>query len=320
MKRNLIKYLDDGSFLLNKHQSFWFDKTVARKLLENIQFPIIVLDTEFFNHSHDNGEISEKLYNENDKDLVYVIQYSFAKSLKEISHRDNKKAIKSITIKRAHNDTDYDFHKQYKKMITSFLNMCRNKEIRTIVCAGATNDIKIINKWINDNKHFFTRKTLNLAFYNKEKGELNANYFDIYDILENSMSFTNTNKDGESFWNANYLPIGKQGHDSIALTSSKKFFDWFALISENTLKQENEDIYSMCCSAYNFYSYPVNKKMSFEQYQELNKIIKKVIDHCYNDVLKVLFFLAFVYEFTYLPLSKNSYIKKSDMLSNTNKK
>ncbi|AGR41146.1 hypothetical protein [Spiroplasma taiwanense] len=310
MKKNSIQIIDDGFFLLNERQNFRFDKNIAKQLLENIQFPIIVLDTEFFNHSHDIGEFDTKLYDEKNKDLVYVIQYSFAKSLKEISNRDNKKAIKSITIKRGYRDYSYDFHSQYSKMIKSFLNMCRNKEIRTIVCAGASNDVKIINQWINDNKSLFTRKQLNMAFYNKEKKELNANYFDIYQILENSFSFSNTRKNGLEFWNKNNLPVGKQNDEMISLTSTKKFFDWFEEINSDIFKAEKEEIYSMCCSAYSFFSRPKKMDMSFEQYKLMNKNIKKVIDHCYNDVLKVLIFLTFIYEFTYQPYNKNSYIQK----------
>ncbi|WP_338984264.1 hypothetical protein [Spiroplasma endosymbiont of Diplazon laetatorius] len=310
MKRNSIKIIDDGFFLLNENQNFRFDKDASKKILENIQFPIIVLDTEFFNHSHDSGNNDNKLYSDSNKDLVYVIQYSFAKSLKEISNRDNKKAIKSITIKRNFNDKTYDFFDQYSKMIISFLNMCRNKEIRTIVCAGASNDIKIINQWINENKKLFARKTLKMAFYNKESKELNANYFDIYDILEKTFSFSNTTRTGEEFWKRENLPKGKQSDEMIALTGSKKFFDWFEDISHNLLKDEKEDIYTMCCNAYSFFSKSVNAKIDFEEYKSMNKNIKRVIDHCYNDVLKVLEFLSFVYEFTHVPYSKNSYIKK----------
>ncbi|WP_339031006.1 hypothetical protein [Spiroplasma endosymbiont of Cantharis nigra] len=310
MKRNSIKIIDEGFFLLNENQNFRFDREGSKKILENIQFPIIVLDTEFFNHSHDNGENEKKLYDDNNKDLVYVIQYSFAKSLKEISNRDNKKAIKSITIKRNFNDKAYDFFDQYSKMIISFLNMCRNKEIRTIVCAGASNDVKIINKWINDNKRLFARKTLKMAFYNKDSKELNANYFDIYDILENTFSFSNTNKLGEEFWKRENLPAGKQSDEMIALTGTKKFFDWFEDINQNIFKDEKDDIYTMCCSAYSFFSRSVNRKMEYEEFKAMNKNIKRVIDHCYNDVLKVLEFLSFVYEFTQVPYAKNTYIKK----------
>ncbi|AOG60540.1 hypothetical protein SHELI_v1c05890 [Spiroplasma helicoides] len=310
MKKNSISIIDEGYFLLNENQTFRFDKEVAKKFLENIQFPIIVLDTEFFNHSHDSGEYEKTLFTETQKDLVYVIQYSFAKSLKEISYRDNHKAIKSITIKRGHNEPNYDFHDQYSKMITSFLNMCRNKDIRTIVCAGASNDVKIINQWINDNKKIFARKPLSMAFYNKDKKELNANYFDIYEILENAFSFSNTNSEGNEFYNPNNLPPGKQSSEMIALTSSKKFFDWFEVIDDNILKDEDDEIRNMCKIAYSFYACPKDKKISFDQYKSMNKTIKKVVDHCYNDVLKVLIFLDFVFQFTALPYAKNSYIKK----------
>jgi len=311
MKKNSINIISDSFFLINEHQTFRFDKNIAKNSIENIQFPIIVLDTEFMNHSHDENDFNKKLYDEKNRDLVYVIQYSFAKSLKEIAYRDNKKAIKSFVIKRAFNDSNYDFNLQYNKMTISFLNTCRSKMVKTIVCAGAVNDIKIINQWINKYKNLFSRKTLNIAFYNKESKELNANYFDIYEVLENSFSFSNTTSDGSEFYNANNLPRGKQSNDMIALTSSKKFFDWFDATDVNKiLKMEDEDIKNLCKKAYKLYAYPKNLKMPFEEYKEMQKSVKKVINHCYNDVLKVLLFLGFIYEFSYVHYMKNSYIKK----------
>ncbi|QGS51923.1 hypothetical protein [Spiroplasma tabanidicola] len=310
MKKWSINIIEDGYFLVNEYQNFRFDKHIARTMLEKIQFPIIILDTEFFNHSHDEGEYEDKLYSEDQKDVVYVIQYSFAKSLKEIAYRDNTKSIKSIYIKRGHNDKTYNFQEQYSKMVTSFLSMCRNKEIKTIICAGASNDIKIINKWINDYKHLFARKSLNMAFYNKEKKELNANFFDIYDILENAFSFSNTTSTGEEFYNANNLPSGKQADNMIALTSCKKFYDWFESINIKAIKNEDEEIRNLCIAAYTFYSTPFEARMNFEVYRNMISVIRKVVVHCYNDVLKILIFLGFIYEFVYLPYEKNSYIKK----------
>ncbi|AKU79746.1 hypothetical protein [Spiroplasma turonicum] len=311
MKLNSIQVIDEGYFLINENQTFRFDKEVAKNYIEKIEFPIIILDTEFFNYSHDiNNEFEEKLYNENNKDLVYVVQYSFAKSLKEISSRDNKKAIKSISIKRSYNDSSYNFYSQYEKMIISFLNMCRNKDIRTIVCAGASNDIKIIKLWVNNNRKLFSKKPLKMTYLNKEKNELNVKNFDVYDILENCFSFSNTKNDGTEFWNKNNLPSGKQNDEMITLTSMKKFFDWFEGNVDNIFKNEKTDIYSMCCETYSFFSYPNTKKISFESYKHMNKTLKKVIDHCYNDVLKILIFLEFIYEFTYNNYFKNKFIKK----------
>ncbi|QBQ07685.1 hypothetical protein SGLAD_v1c04860 [Spiroplasma gladiatoris] len=310
MKKRTINIVDDGYFLLNEHQNFRFDKNIAKKFLEKIQFPIIILDTEFFNHSHDSGDLKNKLYSDKQKDIVYVIQYSFAKSFKEIAYRDNSKAIKSIFIKRGLNDKTYNFHEQYSRMITSFLSMCRNKEIKTIICAGASNDIKIINQWINDYKHLFARRSLNMAFLNKEKNELNANYFDIYEILENAFSFSNTNAIGEEFYNPKNLPVGKQSDQMIALTSCKKFFDWFESIDNKILKNEDDEIRSLCTMAYSFFSFPNNEKMSYDIYKNMIEVLRKVVVHCYNDVLKILTFLGFVYEFVYLPYSKNTFIKK----------
>ncbi|ASP28271.1 hypothetical protein SCORR_v1c04990 [Spiroplasma corruscae] len=311
MKLNSIQVIDEGYFLVNESQTFRFDKNIAKSFIEKIEFPIIILDTEFFNNSHDiNNEYEEKLYNENNKDIVYVIQYSFAKSLKEISSRDNKKAIKSISIKRNYNDNSYNFYNQYEKMIISFLNMCRNKDIRTVICAGASNDVKIINLWVNNYRRLFTKKHLKMTFLNKEKNELNVNFFDIYTLLENSLSFSNTKNDGTEFWNKNNLPSGKQHDEMISLTSMKKFFNWFDEIVDDPFKLEKNDIYTMCCETYSFFSYPINKKISFESYKHMNNTLKKVIDHCYNDVLKILIFLDFIFEFTYNSYEKNKFIKK----------
>ncbi|AKX34151.1 hypothetical protein SLITO_v1c05000 [Spiroplasma litorale] len=310
MKLNSIQVIDEGYFLVNEHQNFRFDKNIAKSFIEKLEFPIIILDTEFFNNSHDNSDYDKKLYDDKNKDLVYVVQYSFAKSLKEISSRDNKKAIKSISIKRNFNDKSYNFYSQYEKMVVSFLNMCRNKDIKTIVCAGASNDIKIINIWVNNYKKLFSKRPLKMTFLNKEKNETNVNFFDVYDILQNCFSFSNTKSNGEEFWNKNNLPSGKQNDEMISLTSMKKFFGWFDQIVDNIFKTEKHDIYSMCCEAYTFFSYPLDKKISFESYKRMNNTIKKVIDHCYNDVLKILIFFDFIFEFTYNFYDKNKYIKK----------
>ncbi|SYV96136.1 Uncharacterised protein, partial [Mycoplasma putrefaciens] len=146
MKFNII-ISSDKKYFLNNFQYFYIDKKQTLEELKKIKWPAIIVDTEFFNKSHNYDNLEPTLYDENQKDLVYVLQYSLAKNMNEIYYRVNRKAIKSLTIKRNFKDLNYNFFKQYNSLKNSFLNMCINKKIRTIIFAGSANDKKIIELW-----------------------------------------------------------------------------------------------------------------------------------------------------------------------------
>lgn len=308
MKYNSITPNENGGYKINDHQYFIFDKEKAKEIMNNVKFPAIVLDTEFFNVSHYKEQTKRKLYEEIGEDIVFLIQYSFASNFKEIANRENRKAIKSLSIKRLYNDETYNFEEQYNRMIISFLNMCVNKNIKTIVCAGSFNDIRIINKWIKDRKSLFVRKNIDLLVVNKNEEEGHVNSFDVYSILENAIKFSNKTASGEEFLDVKNVQIDKE-NELATLPSSKKLFNWFDKASRIQFKEEKDTIYHMACKCLTFYSY-VDKEVDFNKHMSLNKVIKDVSSHCFDDVLRMLEFLAFSYCFAYLEDDKNPYIKK----------
>ncbi|WP_338971114.1 hypothetical protein [Spiroplasma endosymbiont of Panorpa germanica] len=296
----------EGMFYLNNHQFFKIDRPKLNSYLNQIKFPAIVIDTEFFNHSHDrNDPNNEKLYNENRKDVVVVFQYSFISNLKEITTRDNTKAIQSVSLKRGYNDSRYDFEAQYEKMVKSFLSNCIKKRIRTMIVAGGTNDNKIIQDWAAKYHTLFKNKKIDLFNFSTKSPLPDINSFDIYKPLEEALAFSNFNNKGSEFHVQKYLKPGWCGEDMISIPGLKKFFDYFEDINNHDFHEE-KDVYQLSCKALEFYSY---KKISLEKYKSLNNDIKQIRKHCYNDVLKLLLLIDFLYSFSFLPYKDNKYIK-----------
>ncbi|ATZ18032.1 hypothetical protein [Mesoplasma melaleucae] len=280
--------IQDNKIKLNKHQSIYFNFEGLKNKLKEIKFPVIILDTEFFNRSHDFEKIEPKLYSENEKDIVYLMNYSFAKSFNEVQTRNNHKSINSLSIRRKVNDEKYNFKNQYQSMIKSFINMCVNKNIRTIIFAGQDNDKNIIEQWINTYKVLFKNKKTDLFIFNKETKAYDLNSFDIYDALEQNLSFTNYAKDGSKFYNEQNLKKGDI-HDSIKIRSLKKFFDYTEdLHSKYNFVEDN--IKFLCSRALKLFSLP---EVSQAEHYRLSNSLKEARKHCYDDVLKILVLIKF---------------------------
>ncbi|WP_211246845.1 hypothetical protein [Mesoplasma photuris] len=305
MKQNSITKIED-KYYVNKHQYFLIDKKEIKSKMSKIAFPAIIMDTEFFNRSHDHNEMNKQLYSEEDHDIVYVLQYSFAQNFREIYTRNNRKSIKSMTMRRNYNDNHYNFMKQYDMTIKSFINMCINKGIKTLVFAGDANDAKILKTWINRNKQLLNNKKSELFILNEETHEYDVNTYDIYDVLNRNMSFSNFDKNGKQFYDPKNLKPGRMGENTLSLPSLKKFFDYMRTLSKNENFKEDEDIYKLCISALKFYSYDV---ATLEQHNAWNKDVKMAKVHCYNDVLKLLYLIDFLYAFMFFSDDKNKYIK-----------
>ncbi|ATZ20877.1 hypothetical protein [Mesoplasma coleopterae] len=281
--------IKNNSVKLNKYQSIHFNFEGLQNKLKEIKFPVLILDTEFFNRSHDFDNIEPKLYGEKEKDIVYLMNYSFAKSFNEIQSRNNHKSINSLSIKRKVNDDKYDFKSQYQSMIKSFINMCINKNIRTIIFAGQDNDKKIIEQWINTYKALFKNKKTDLFIFNKDTKKYRLNSFDIYDALEQNLSFANYLKDGTKFYNEQNLKKGDI-EDSIKIRSLKKFFDYTEeLHSKYNFKEDN--ITFLCSRALKLFSL---EKVSQSEHDKLSKSLKEARSHCYDDVLKILVLIKFL--------------------------
>lgn len=304
MKHQAIK-VKDNKYYLNQFQWFMVQKDDLKKRLSEIQFPAIVLDTEFFNQSHNQTNLPDPLYNEKNPSLVYVLQYSFVNSLKEIFLRSNRRAIKSLTIKRKFNDPKYDFNQQYEGLIRSFIQMCINKKIQTIIVSGASNDKTILQNWVNNHQTWLKNKSTGV-FQKNGNGNYELQIFDIYDVLEKTMAFSNFKSDGSVFSEPKHLKKGNFGENTIQIPSLKRFFDYFAQLYQTERFEDNADIYKLCVGALRFYSL---KTMSYKDFLKYNEQVKQAKFHCFNDVLKTLYMLKFWYSLLAFPDDKNKYLK-----------
>lgn len=289
--------IDDKKVIFNKFQTIYVDYEKIRESIKNIKFPVMIIDTEFFNRSHDWDNIEKKLYDDKNKNVIYLMNYSFAKNFKEIEIRNNFKSINSLSIKRKPNDDKYDFKKQYDSMVISFINMCINKNIKTMIFAGQDNDKKIIENWINNHKSLFHNKKTELFVLNKETNNYNLNSFDIYDLLEQNFSFTNFNQQGEKFYNEQNLKNGKI-ENTIAIRSLKKFFDYTSDLHKK-VNLKDDDIAFLCSKVLKLFSLP---EVDGKQHTHLSKFLKDAKKHCYDDVLKILLIIKFI---SYISTKRN---------------
>ncbi|WP_041361964.1 hypothetical protein [Mycoplasma mycoides] len=298
--------VENEKYYLNKYQYFYINKKEITKILNQINWPAIIVDTEFFNKSHNKEEIQPTLYNDTQKDLVYILQYSFAKNLEEIYNRINRKAIKSLAIKRNYNDKTYDFFKQYNLLKKSFINMCINKKIKTIIFAGQSNDKKIIESWVNENKNLLKNKKSDLFILDKTTNEYKINSLDIYQVL-NHLSFVNLDNQNQQFYNPKNIQKGWIGENTITIPSLRKFIDYAKDIFNDSNLNDTEDIYLSCCNALKLFSLD---KINIDEFEVLNKSVKLAKTHCFNDVLKILYLIDFIYAFSKFKNTNNKYIKK----------
>lgn len=309
MKKTDFKQEGDH-YKLNKYQKFYVDqKLVKEHLLKIIKFPVVVMDTEFFNRSHDKGNFDTQLYNEAEPSLIYTLSFSFAQSYMDLLQRKNKKAISTLYVRRRYEQKHFNFKKTMDKMLTSFVNTCLTKEIKTLVFAGQSNDVRILERWINQHPTLLNNKTTELFFRSKATQKIEINTFDIYKTLENGFSFTNFNQTGIEFYNQKNLKPGKMGEKTVQLPGLAKFFDYFDSYYQGNFLAEKTNIYQLCISALEFYTIP--KFADVEQFNSYNEKIREVRRHCQNDVLKLLYLINFIYVYG---VNKNSKVVSDEKM------
>lgn len=293
MKKTDFKQEGDH-YKLNKYQKFYVDQNLVKEhLLKIIKFPVVIMDTEFFNRSHDKGNFDNQLYSEAEPSLIYTLSFSFAQSYMDLLQRKNKKTISTLYVRRRYEQKHFDFKKAMDKMLTSFVNTCLTKEIKTLVFAGQSNDVRILERWINQHPTLLNNKTTELFFRAKTTQKIEINTFDIYKTLENGFSFTNFNQTGTEFYNQKNLKPGKMGEKTVQLPGLAKFFDYFASYYQGNFLTEKTNIYQLCISALEFYTTP--EFTDVEQFNSYNEKIREVRRHCQNDVLKLLYLINFIY-------------------------
>lgn len=263
---------------INQHQFMDVDITSITQELTNIKFPALILDCEFLNVSHKpkNMEFEDTLDIQRNDDKVFLLQFSIIRNFKDLMYRNNQTAVKHMDILRNYKEKKYDFEKGHKSLVNSFINICRRKNIKTIICADTSAERKLITAWLE--KDVNPKITQGLSFFNKDKS---INMFDIYKLLKFA-KFSNLRKDGSVFDTTTEDKM-------IDLQSSKKIVNWY---EKTKLKPESSSIYEICINAYKYYSID-HGKINVEEFVELGKYIKEAKDHCYNDVLMVAEILKF---------------------------
>ncbi|ADR24405.1 conserved domain protein [Mycoplasma leachii PG50] len=68
--------VENEKYYLNKYQYFYINKKEITKILKQISWPAIIVDTEFFNKSHNKEELQPTLYNDNEKDCKFGLYFT----------------------------------------------------------------------------------------------------------------------------------------------------------------------------------------------------------------------------------------------------
>lgn len=284
---NSIKTEKVVKYHLNKFQWFVIKQTELAQDLAKIKYPALILDTEFFNHSHQTDSNMKPLYDEQNKSIVYVLEYAILRGKKDLVVPNKEKAIKNLRLRRRLNDEQYDFKKQYDRLIFNFRNLLVKNQIATIIVAGASNDRPILEKWIQQTANFSNRRSAPVIL----QANQSLSIIDAYSFLENNMAFANFKADGSIFYEPRNLKPGFFGKETLQLPSLKKFFEYMQTSYPNFSFEDNADIYRLSQNACTFFS--VEKFHNEAQYHFLNRAVREAERHCFNDVYKLWELLSF---------------------------
>jgi len=309
---------NDDKYYINKNQFFLFDEGYVKKKLSQLPFPMIIMDTEFFNKSHNTSKIPTALYDEKTPDLIYTLSFSIVKSYKELLKRNNENSITTYSIKKRMTDKDFDFQKEMNKILTKFFNLAIKQKINCLVFGGKANDEKILNRWINQHKAILNNKVSKLFIKNKDDDSIKINAFDIYPILEHGISVNNAIDHEKKYDEKDNLKKGLIGENTVQIPSLKRFFDYIKLFPNIESLKEDDQIYRLCVDVLKLFTLNLQDQNKFRKY---NNSLKKAIKHCKNDVTKLLYLVLFLYCFAYLDQANNPFVKqKSKNLMGKNSK
>ncbi|ATZ16354.1 hypothetical protein JN01_0605 [Entomoplasma freundtii] len=274
-------------YYLNEFQWFVMKPEGLAQDLAQIKYPALILDTEFFNQSHQIDANLTPLYNEKNKSIVYVLDYALIKTKKDLTLLNKDKLIKNFRLRRRLNDENYDFQKQYTQLIHNFCHLLVKNQVATIIVAGASNDRPILENWIKQCTSYFNRRSAPVILQPEPKLFM----LDVYNSLENNMAFANFKADGSVFWEPKNLKPGFYGPETRQLPSLKKFFEYMSQSYPKFGFEDNADIYRLSQNALTFFTVPnfANEKT----YHYLNRSVREAEHHCFNDVYKLWELLSF---------------------------
>jgi len=297
----------EDKYYINKNQFFLFDKPYVKKQLAKLPFPMIIMDTEFFNKSHNTSKIPVTLYDEETPDLIYTLSFSIVKSYKDLLKRNNENSITTYSIKKRMTDKNFDFKKAMNKVLTKFFDLTIKQKINCLVFGGKANDEKILNRWINQNKAILNNKVSKLFI--KDNDSIKINAFDIYPILEHGISVNNAIDHEKKYDEKDNLKKGLIGENTVQIPSLKRFFDYIKLFPNIESLKENDQIYRLCVDVLKLFTLNLTDPKKYRIY---NNSLKKAITHCKNDVIKLLYLILFLYCFAYLEETSNPFVKQKN--------
>lgn len=265
--------IHEARYDLNSHQWIIIKKEVIQDTFRKLKFPLIFLDLEFFNRSHQIKQFNDCCCDLADgQSYVYLLQFAIYRNFKQLIKSDPQNTIKELKLERKRPDSQYSFNDSYQLLVNDFISLFIKNKIKTIVLAGASNDEQIINSWFQK--------------YQEQKNKIiKPEFWDIYPTLEQTMSFANLTAEGEIFWAPNNLKKGFSGDNSLSLPSLKKFFNYMTTVFPNFAYNDDADIYHLSREILAFFC---QRSLSTLQYNRGMKAFREAQKHCFNDVYKLI--------------------------------
>ncbi|TKA59434.1 hypothetical protein MBOVa_3220 [Mycoplasmopsis bovis 8790] len=255
-------------------------------MLRSIEYPAIVVDTEFFNKGHHNKcKLPVRIYSKNQKNIVYALSYLIVENKNSFNVKLND--IKELFITKKLNDDDFNFNSEYSKLKSKFIRICLENEIKTIIFAGHYVDKSIVEKWANQNKKMIESYNIDSLFkYDYDKNAFIVNYVDTYDILKE----INVSSSPYSYFS---LYLNNNKNDIFQIRRISDLFELHPEAFSNKIDYKNYNSFELSCDALKFYAMPANLNV----YNKLLQKVRNARKKCKNDVLEASLFMDFILNF-----------------------
>jgi len=295
----------EGKYYLNEEQFFMVDREKIKKEMGEWSFPMLIMDTEFFNKSHDKFKIRPSAYTRKNPDIIYTLSFSIAQSYKDLLDRNNDRSVTSYSIHRRNSDKNFDAQKQMDKLLTKFFNMAFHKNIKSLVFAGKANDQIILNNWINQHTTVLNNKVTELFTKDPTTKKWAVKALDAYDVLKDGFSVSNTLQGNLQYDADNNLKNGSIGENTKQIPGLRRFYEYVTLFPNIEQLDEEDNIYDLCVDVLRLFSLPYKKNKMINQDQHS---LKLAIRHCRNDVVKLLYLIYFLHCFGNMDDKSNPFV------------
>jgi hypothetical protein len=297
MNKFNYELVENDTYIIGQQRLFIADKKMLNaNYLANVAFPILVFDTEFINRSHNKIDPSPLYIKSTNflRDVVYMLQYAVIRTPEELLNGKYVSKIKSMGVERKMET--FNFFEAANDMKMKFVNLCLKEGIKTFVCSGGASDFRIIKQWFYEVLQDEELEKAAFINYNSPD-DWTIKTLDVYDVLKNVFSFENQNQNGTTFIEPGRLKHGHHNQEMLELPSFNKLYLWTEGFWKFNFKDEGDwTIYDICVKMFEFYSYISTYRFKPVEFKEFVEIYRIALDHCWNDVYKILIFLQFCYQ------------------------